>query len=94
MKDFCHPLIYKCIPNNLIIEKCIILTGYNGAGKSTILRSVGLLVILAMLGCYVPCQYMKFKVFNEIHCRMGAYDTIKESTFYVELLEVRRMIDT
>ncbi|CAD8061923.1 unnamed protein product [Paramecium primaurelia] len=94
LKDFCHPLIQNCIPNDLNIDKCIILTGYNGAGKSTILRSVGLLVILAMLGCYVPCQQMIFKTFNEIHCRMGAYDTIRESTFFVELQEVRRMIDT
>ncbi|CAD8081867.1 unnamed protein product [Paramecium sonneborni] len=94
LQDFCHPLIQNCKPNSLSIDKCIILTGYNGAGKSTILRSIGLLVILAMLGCYVPCSYMKFKTFNEIHCRMGAYDTIRESTFYVELQEVRRMIDT
>ncbi|CAK70083.1 unnamed protein product (macronuclear) [Paramecium tetraurelia] len=94
LRDFRHPLIQNCVPNNLTIEKCIVLTGYNGAGKSTILRSVGLLVILAMLGCYVPCQQMEFKTFNEIHCRMGAYDTIRESTFYVEMQEVRRMIDT
>jgi DNA mismatch repair ATPase MutS len=76
-----------------VIRECIILTGYNGAGKSTLLRSVGLLVILGSLGCDVPCRFMKFKPFNEIHCRMGAYDNIRESTFYTELKEVRNMID-
>lgn len=49
-------MIENCISNSIEINKCIVITGYNGAGKSTILRSIGLIVILATLGCDVPCK--------------------------------------
>lgn len=68
--------------NDLEIRKGIILTGYNGAGKSTILRSVGLLVILSQVGCRVPCKMMQFRPVNYIYSRVGASDSILRSTFY------------
>lgn len=78
--------------NDLEIQKGIILTGYNGAGKSTILRSVGLLVILAQVGCRVPCYKMQFKPVNYIYSRMGANDSLQRSTFYQELFEIKQML--
>lgn len=53
--DFKHPLIEGCIPNSLELNHAMIITGYNGEGKSTILRSIGLLILIAQLGCKVPC---------------------------------------
>lgn len=75
---------------------CIVLTGSNGAGKSTILRSIGSLVVLAQIGCAVPCHSLTLRPFTQILTRMGACDHILEgrSTFYQELLEVRPMLDT
>ena len=67
----------------------LIVTGPNMGGKSTLMRQVGLLVILAQIGCYVPSQSMKLSPVDRIFTRLGASDNITrgESTFFVELAE-------
>lgn len=66
----------------------MIITGCHGYGKSTLLRSIGIIILLAQIGCRVPCKSMIFKPFNSIHCRMGAYDRIDASTFELEMRDV------
>lgn len=53
-----------------------ILTGPNMGGKSALMRMLGLFVILAQIGCYVPARRATLPLFTAIHCRMGASDAI------------------
>lgn len=71
-----------------------ILTGPNMGGKSTYMRMVALNVILAQMGCYVPCESMTLSVVDQIFTRMGASDDILmgQSTFMVEMLEAQSAI--
>ncbi|OQR69623.1 DNA mismatch repair protein Msh6-like [Tropilaelaps mercedesae] len=66
-----------------------LLTGPNMGGKSTLMRQVGLLAVLAQLGAWVPADEMEFSLVDRIFTRLGASDhiTLGESTFLVELLE-------
>lgn len=58
-------------------------------GKSTILRTASILIIMAQLGCYVPCQHLEFTPFDRIFTRIGMRDVMAQgkSTFYIELEE-------
>jgi len=53
-----------------------LLNGANGAGKTTYLKAVALNVILAQIGCFVPCKSMKFSPFNFIFCKAGDQSNI------------------
>ena len=85
------------------------LTGANAAGKSTILRMVSLVafvvisandgktciaVIMAQIGCYVPCNYARLTPVDRIMSRLGANDNIfaAQSTFFVELSETKKIL--
>lgn len=72
-----------------------LLTGANAAGKSTVLRMTCVAVILAQIGCYVPCEYARLVPVDRIMTRLGANDNIMQgkSTFYVELSETKRILD-
>ena len=95
----CHPSLLPKFGSSLIAndtminfdsnKSALILTGPNMGGKSTLMRQVGLLVILAHLGCKVPATSMKLTPVDRIFTRMGASDRILagESTFFVELAE-------
>jgi DNA mismatch repair ATPase MutS len=63
-------------------------------GKSTILKSVGLICIMAQIGCYVPAQCMEATLFDSVFCRSGASDKIfsGKSTFMVEMNEAYEII--
>lgn len=67
----------------------LVLTGPNMAGKTTLMRSVGLSVVLAQIGAYVPASKCTMTPFDRIFTRIGAYDQVIESqsTFMVELNE-------
>ncbi|CAD8048051.1 unnamed protein product [Paramecium primaurelia] len=71
------------------LSKFQLLTGPNMGGKSTTLRMVCILAILAQLGCSVPCEEMELSPIDRIFTRIGAKDYLMEgkSTFYVELEE-------
>ena len=64
-------------------------------GKSTLLRSTCLIVIMAQIGCYVPADYCELSVVDQIFTRIGANDRILEnkSTFFVELEETKIILD-
>ena len=72
-----------------------ILTGPNMGGKSTYLKQVGQLYLLAHIGCNVPAQSMKVAVIDQIFSRVGAGDDIArgESTFMVEMRQCARIVE-
>ncbi|KAG6599446.1 DNA mismatch repair protein MSH7, partial [Cucurbita argyrosperma subsp. sororia] len=90
------------VPNDMILgpdrdgyhPHTLLLTGPNMGGKSTLLRSTCLAVILAQLGCYVPCETCTLSVVDTIFTRLGATDRIMtgESTFLVECSETASVL--
>uniref|UniRef100_A0A0K0G0Z6 DNA mismatch repair protein n=1 Tax=Strongyloides venezuelensis TaxID=75913 RepID=A0A0K0G0Z6_STRVS len=91
-----RPLVY--IPNDTVLGKtkgvAMLMTGPNMGGKSTLMRQVATLVILAQLGSMVPAKSMKLTPVDRIFTRMGASDRIfgNESTYAVELNETNRIL--
>ncbi|XP_062318877.1 DNA mismatch repair protein Msh6 [Osmerus eperlanus] len=73
---------------------CVLVTGPNMGGKSTLMRQCGLVVVLAQLGCYVPAESLRFSPVDRIFTRLGASDRIMagESTFFVELSETASIL--
>ncbi|KAI7971450.1 hypothetical protein EIK77_003506 [Talaromyces pinophilus] len=71
-----------------------LLTGANAAGKSTILRMTCIAVIMAQIGCYIPCQSARLTPVDRIMSRLGANDNIfaAQSTFFVELSETKKIL--
>uniref|UniRef100_A0A1B6HAN9 DNA mismatch repair protein n=1 Tax=Homalodisca liturata TaxID=320908 RepID=A0A1B6HAN9_9HEMI len=89
------------IPNDTVIgdpttrsPSLILVTGPNMGGKSTLMRQLGLLTIMAQLGCRVPAESLKLSPVDRIFTRLGANDDIMagESTFYVELCETSAIL--
>ncbi|MFQ5638117.1 MAG: DNA mismatch repair protein MutS [bacterium] len=106
IKDGRHPVVEKLLPygesfvaNDTHLDnqeqQLIILTGPNMAGKSTYLRQVGLIIILAQMGCYVPAQKTRIGVVDKIFTRVGASDNLAggESTFLVEMNETANILN-
>ncbi|KAJ5949148.1 DNA mismatch repair protein msh6 [Penicillium verhagenii] len=71
-----------------------LLTGANAAGKSTLLRMTCVAVIMAQIGCYIPCQSARLTPVDRIMSRLGANDNIfaAQSTFFVELSETKKIL--
>ncbi len=85
------------IPNDLVLDDAgwiVILTGPNMAGKSTILRQVGLIQLLAQMGSFVPAVSARLPLCDRIFTRVGASDNLArgESTFMVEMNETAAII--
>lgn len=96
-----HPVIEQTlktgfIPNTVRMEsgECVLLTGPNMAGKSTLMRQVALIAILAQIGSFVPAQAATLPLFEEIFTRIGASDALNEglSTFMVEMSEASQIL--
>jgi DNA mismatch repair protein MSH6 len=96
-----HPCIETTtsfIPNSIVLggesPAMDLLTGANAAGKSTILRMTCVAVILAQVGCYVPCEAARMTPVDRIMSRLGAHDNIfaGQSTFMVELSETKKIL--
>ena len=87
------------IPNDIELGKeqprLGLLTGANAAGKSTVLRMACIAVIMAQMGCYVPCESAVLTPIDRIMTRLGANDNIMQgkSTFFVELAETKKILD-
>lgn len=86
------------IPNDIVLggqtNNLTLLTGANAAGKSTVLRMTCIAVIMAQIGCYLPCEYARLTPFDRIMSRLGAQDHIfaAQSTFFVELAETKKIL--
>jgi len=100
-----HPVVERILkagetfqPNNVYLSselnQIIILTGPNMAGKSVYLRMVGLIVLLAQIGSFVPAKKAKIGIVDRIFTRVGASDNISagESTFLVEMQEAANIL--
>ncbi|CAK7898121.1 DNA mismatch repair protein Msh6p [[Candida] anglica] len=101
-KELRHPCFVGTndfIPNDVILggdEANIgLLTGANAAGKSTLMRTTALAVILSQIGCYVPAESAKLSPVDKIMTRLGANDNIMQgkSTFFVELSETKKILE-
>ena len=102
-----HPVIERLLPpgehfepNSVRLdttsEQILIITGPNMSGKSSYLRQVGLIVLLAQIGCHVPARRAVVGIVDKIFTRVGASDNIAsgESTFLVEMHESAHIVNT
>ena len=85
------------IPNDVKFElaaRVLLVTGPNMAGKSTILRQIGIAVLMAQLGSYVPCATAEIGVVDRLFTRVGASDNLArgQSTFMVEMSETSAIL--
>ena len=97
-----HPVVERVIkdeyvPNDIVMDNGVstfLITGPNMAGKSTYMRQLGIIVIMAQIGCFVPAKEAKLPVFDQIFTRIGASDDLVsgESTFMVEMIEASNAI--
>ena len=97
-----HPVVEAVskvdyVPNDILMDKncsCLLITGPNMAGKSTYMRQLAIIVIMAQIGSYVPCKSCDIPIFDKIFTRIGASDDLVsgESTFMVEMKEANYAI--
>ena len=105
IRDGRHPVVERqlrdgrFIPNDVQIDstgaQILLITGPNMAGKSTIIRQVGLAVLMAQIGSFVPAREAKIGVVDRIFTRVGASDNLArgESTFMVEMNEAANILN-
>ena len=72
-----------------------LITGPNMAGKSTLMRQVALMVVLAQIGSFVPAKAMKWALVDQLFTRIGALDNlvVGQSTFMVEMVETATILN-
>ncbi|MEX2584147.1 MAG: DNA mismatch repair protein MutS [Gemmatimonadota bacterium] len=99
-----HPVVEtmmpreEFIPNDIVLgetARIVILTGPNMAGKSTVLRQIGLIVLLAQVGSFVPARAARIGIADRIFTRVGASDNLVRgrSTFMVEMTETAAILN-
>lgn len=99
-----HPVVETMMPSERFVpndvrldraERFIILTGPNMAGKSTILRQVGLIVLMAQMGSFVPADAARLGIVDRVFTRVGASDNLAQgqSTFMVEMTETAAILN-
>ncbi len=105
ISDSRHPVIErlssgdKFIPNDALLDSgannISIITGPNMAGKSTYMRQVALIVLMAQIGSYVPAKEAKVGIVDRIFTRIGASDVLTkgQSTFMVEMIETANILN-
>src|SRR5438128_9688192 len=104
IRDGRHPAVERMMPEGTFVPndtqlscsdaQVVLLTGPNMAGKSTYLRQVALIVLMAQVGSFVPAREARIGVVDRIFSRIGALDDIAagRSTFMVEMLETAAML--
>ena len=104
IKDGRHPVIEKMLPKGEFVandtylnkdsDRFSIITGPNMAGKSTYMRQVALICIMAQIGSFVPASYAKIGIVDKVFTRVGASDDLSmgQSTFMVEMNEVATIL--
>ncbi len=106
IEDGRHPIVEKLmlaterfVPNDLKINanknQIQLITGPNMAGKSTYLRQIGLLVVMAQIGSFIPAKSAKIGIVDKLFTRVGASDNLAggESTFLVEMNEAANILN-
>ncbi|MBR4720811.1 MAG: DNA mismatch repair protein MutS [Clostridia bacterium] len=104
IKDGRHPVVERTlktgifVPNDTVMDGAenreLIITGPNMAGKSTYMRQVALITLMAQIGSFVPASYAKIGAVDKIFTRVGASDDIAQgqSTFMLEMVEVSNIL--
>lgn len=105
IKDGRHPVV-EClettepfVPNDTVMDttdtQIMLVTGPNMSGKSTYLRQVALIVLLAQVGSFVPAKSAQIGIIDRIFTRIGAADdlTRRQSTFMVEMMETAQILN-
>ena len=98
-----HPVVEaiskeRFVPNDTLLDgnenRCAIITGPNMAGKSTYMRQVALITIMAHIGSFVPAKAARIPLVDRIFTRVGASDNLifDQSTFMVEMTEVATIL--
>ncbi len=105
IKDGRHPVVESIsqsddfVPNDTYLGSedniCLIITGPNMAGKSTYLRQVALITLMAQIGSFVPASYARIGLTDRIFTRVGASDDLfkSQSTFMLEMLELANILN-
>lgn len=100
-----HPVVEKTEDAGMFIandtelngddKSFMVITGPNMSGKSTFMRQTALIVLMAQVGCPVPCDYAKIGVVDRIFTRIGASDNLSkgQSTFYLEMSELSYILN-
>ena len=100
-----HPVVEKVLKNAVFVpndthmdcgnDLCAIITGPNMAGKSTYMRQVALIVLMAQMGSFVPAKSAHIGVVDRVFTRIGASDDLSagQSTFMVEMTEVANLLN-
>ncbi|MDO5456931.1 MAG: DNA mismatch repair protein MutS [Atopococcus tabaci] len=103
IKNGRHPVVEKVmgdqtyIPNDVILDDStdiMLITGPNMSGKSTYMRQLALIIIMAQIGCFVPAESAELPIFDQIYTRIGAMDDLigGQSTFMVEMMEANEAL--
>ena len=105
IKDGRHPVVEKVLENNMFVpndtyintedEQLLMITGPNMAGKSTYMRQVALIILMAQIGSFVPANNAIIGISDRIFTRVGANDDLSQgqSTFMVEMSEMASIIN-
>lgn len=106
LKDSRHPVVEVLMKDSLFVPNDVILdtgenmisviTGPNMAGKSTYMRQVAIIALMAQIGCFVPASYAEIGVVESIFTRVGASDDLAsgQSTFMIEMMEVAQIMNS
>ncbi len=101
-----HPVIENTISDGIFVSNdvyvdrdsssMLLITGPNMSGKSTYMRQLALIVLMAQSGCFVPAQEAEIGICDRIYTRIGASDNISmgQSTFFVEMSELAYILNT